>query len=94
MMFKITPEKMRTQLLAQAERRLIEAEHAANHWKHEVAKAREEVERLSGRKVTECKIDMAAVRTFTASAAHIRNNNGTAKDFQEHFAETAKRAKP
>lgn len=52
-MFELTPEKMQARMLAEAQRRLVEAEHAENHWRHEANKARAEIERLTGRKVVE-----------------------------------------
>lgn len=72
-LFAMTPEKMKAKLIQQAELRVVECEHAENHWRHEAAKAREELQRLTGRKVIET--------TFNPGT-YVRNIHELARDTQ------------
>lgn len=45
--FELTPAKKRAKLLAEAEHRLIEAEHMESRWKFAAQQAREEIARLT-----------------------------------------------
>lgn len=95
-MFELTPEKMQARMLAEAQRRLVEAEHAENHWRHEANKARAEIERLTGRKVVETtsKVAASVAQANTGRVSGIAKLKPDARTILEFERQLAKVAKP